>query len=224
MGNTYPHRVVFENAQSAFEYFYKKIMFQGSDWSNTKALFNQGFTILNPEDRSIDTPWRKWNPNYAEAEWLWYMSGNPSIDKLGELYGMIPKIWEQICNEHRLVNSNYGYQWDRNGQLQSCINELKGNWNTRKASISLFDGKEYHLYGKDTVCTYGIGFTIVDGKLNMTVTMRSNDLITGFCNDQYCFSKLQSLVAVEVGVEVGNYFHFAQNLHIYPRHYDIDSK
>ena len=24
---------------------------------------------------------------YAEAEWQWYLSGDPSISKLGELYG-----------------------------------------------------------------------------------------------------------------------------------------
>ena len=49
----------------------------------------------------------------------------------------------------------------------------------------------------------------------MSVVMRSNDLWYGFCNDQYCFSRLQSLVAREVGVEMGEYYHFAHNLHIY---------
>ena len=47
------------------------------------------------------------------------------------------------------------------------------------------------------------------------VTMRSNDLWYGFCNDQYCFSKLQELVATEVGLLVGSYYHFAHNLHLY---------
>ena len=67
----------------------------------------------------------------------------------------------------------------------------------------------------DTPCTYAIQFTIVDNKLNMCVTMRSNDLWYGFCNDQYCFSMLQQLVARELSVPVGTYFHFAHNLHLY---------
>ena len=34
----------------------------------------------------------------------------------------------------------------------------------------------------------------------MCVVMRSNDLWFGFCNDQYCFSKLQELVADTTGI------------------------
>ena len=42
-----------------------------------------------------------------------------------------------------------------------------------------------------------------------------NDLIFGFCNDQYCFSQLQKYVASKIGATVGDYYHFAQDLHIY---------
>jgi len=49
----------------------------------------------------------------------------------------------------------------------------------------------------------------------MSVVMRSNDLWYGFCNDQYCFSKLQELVSERTGYDVGTYYHFAHNLHIY---------
>jgi thymidylate synthase len=49
--------------------------------------------------------------------------------------------------------------------------------------------------------------------------MRSNDLVYGFCNDQYCFSKLQELVANRLNAQVGTYYHFAQNFHIYNRHF-----
>jgi thymidylate synthase len=70
-------------------------------------------------------------------------------------------------------------------------------------------------YKYDTPCTYAVQFTIVDNKLNMCVTMRSNDLWYGFCNDQYCFSRLQLLVADELEIRLGTYFHFAHNLHLY---------
>jgi thymidylate synthase len=49
----------------------------------------------------------------------------------------------------------------------------------------------------------------------MTVLMRSNDLWFGFCNDQYCFSKLQELIANKLNINVGWYYHFANNLHLY---------
>jgi thymidylate synthase len=56
---------------------------------------------------------------------------------------------------------------------------------------------------------------VVDGKLNMSVLMRSNDLWYGFCNDQFCFSKLQIDIADILQLEVGTYYHFAHNLHLY---------
>jgi len=49
----------------------------------------------------------------------------------------------------------------------------------------------------------------------MAVMMRSNDLWYGFCNDQYQFSNLQMYVAYETGCELGTYYHFAHNMHLY---------
>ena len=92
---------------------------------------------------------------------------------------------------------------------------LKKTPNTRQATISIFDGKEREKYDKDTPCTYAIQFTILDNKLNMCVTMRSNDLWYGFCNDQYCFSKLQLMVADKLEIRLCEYYHFAHNLHLY---------
>ena len=38
----------FYNANEAFEYFYKTISKYGTDFANTKALFNIGFAIHKP--------------------------------------------------------------------------------------------------------------------------------------------------------------------------------
>ena len=63
--------------------------------------------------------------------------------------------------------------------------------------------------------TYAIQFTITGQSLNMCITMCSNDLWYGFCNDQYCFSKLQELIANKLNISIGTYYHFTNNLHIY---------
>jgi thymidylate synthase len=97
---------------------------------------------------------------------------------------------------------------------------LRRNPNTRQATISIYDGKEMDQYKYDTPCTYAIQFTVVNDKLNMCITMRSNDLWYGFCNDQYCFAKLQELVAEETDYELGSYYHFAHNLHLYTKDQD----
>jgi len=206
----------FKNADEAFNFYYGVIPYEGERFDNTMAMFNQGFTILNPTDRMITNEARNFNVEYAEAEWQWYLSGDSSVDKLGEIYGKVPAIWERMAlGPKRLVNSNYGYQWERGHQLDKVVQQLKDNPNTRQAAISIYDGKEINKYRKDTPCTYAVQFTVLDNKLNMCVTMRSNDLWFGFCIDQYCFSKLQELVSERTKYDIGTYYHFAHNLHLY---------
>jgi thymidylate synthase len=211
----------FKTANEAFHYLMPYIVEHGVDFDNTRALFNVGFLIKDPHwCHSITNRngvKRDFNLKYAKAEWQWYLSGDDNINKLGELYGKIPEIWKRMANDYNLVNSNYGYQWKRENQLDNIIAMLKTNPKTRQAAISIYDAKEinYGNYTHDTPCTYAVQFTILNNKLNMCVTMRSNDLWYGFCNDQYCFSQLQIMVAEKLAIPVGTYYHFAHNLHLY---------
>ena len=209
--------IKFKNADEAFTYYKKQIPQWGVDFDDTKALFNIGFEMSDPTSRLITDERRDWKQEYAEAEWQWYLSGDNNIEKLGDIYGKVPEIWKRMADKYGNVNSNYGWQWKRDNQLDNVIAMLKTNPRTRQAAISIYDAKEinYGHYTHDTPCTYAVQFTIQAQHLDMCVVMRSNDLWYGFCNDQYCFSKLQELVAVETGLLIGSYYHFAHNLHLY---------
>ena len=176
---------VFRNANTAYEYLHDQILQHGVDFGDTKALFNVGFYMTDPMDNRITNRERKWSEEYAEAEWEWYMTGDPNINTLGNLYGKVPEIWKRMADEDGNVNSNYGWQWERTSQLSIVVQMLKDNPDTRQAAISIYDAKEISDYTNDTPCTYAVQFTIVHGRLDMCVTMRSNDLWFGFCNDQY---------------------------------------
>ena len=206
---------IYRTADKAFYHLYDVISDNGIDYDETKALFNIGFYIREPWSNKIETTYREWKEDYAEAEWQWYLTGDRNVKKLGEIYGMVPKIWEKMADLDGNVNSNYGYQWNRNNQLDYVVDKLKKHKHTRHAAISIYDGKEHSKFATDTPCTYAVQFTNIENRLNMCVTMRSNDLWYGFCNDQYQFSKLQELVCKETGLDMGTYFHFAHNLHIY---------
>jgi thymidylate synthase len=210
----------FKSATEAFEYYYFLINHLGLKSNNTKMIYNTGFLIENPMDNDIKTPWRKFNKSYAEYEFNWYLSQNRSVRDIKK----IAKIWDTMHSGDDIVNSNYGWQWNRNNQLDYVINELKRDPTSRRAVLTIYDGKEHDQYKFDTPCTLSIVFCINDNKLCMTVTMRSNDLVFGFCNDQYCFSKLQNIVANELKKEIGWYYHFAQNLHIYEKHFKLHER
>lgn len=205
------------NAQQAFEHIYISLNDNGIIRNNTKCFYNYGFYILNPENNIINTKFRKWNKNYAEREWNWYLSENPN----GEEISKHAPIWKNHMDLKGNIRSNYGWQWNRNDQLNNVINKLKLDAFTRQAVISIYDGKEIDTYDFDTPCTNSIHFQIIENKLCMTVNMRSNDLWFGFCNDQYCFSKLQIMVSNELNLKVGWYYHFCSNMHLYDSYFDL---
>jgi len=211
-------KMMFDTANDAFEYYYNEIKFNGIKFDDTKALFNQGFYINQPQNNLINSNIRNWNLNYAMYEWAWYLNANPNANEIAKR----GKIWLDHMDVNGNVNSNYGYQWSQKNQLQNIINKLKNKSDTRQAWITIYDGKQIddstatdNGYQTDTPCTLNIGFSIINDNLCMSVLMRSNDLWFGFCNDQFCFSNLQQEVANELNLNVGWYYHYAHNLHLY---------
>lgn len=205
-------RTEFKNANAAFNHFYNKLDRLDVGTNGTSRLINVGFYIKDPTNREICSPFRKWSEKYAQREWLWYMSGNRSVEELKKH----APIWDQMHNGDNLVNSNYGALWQENGQLDKCIKQIEENrGGDRQIWLTLFDGKRKDRYEFDTPCTLNIGFEVENGKLHMRVYMRSNDIWYGFCNDQYCFSMLQEMVAARCGLKVGWYYHHVADLHLY---------
>jgi thymidylate synthase len=210
--------MLYKNATEAFEVLFVDIMQTNEDFAGTKAVFNEVFTLANPSDKVINTPERKFNTDYAEYEWNWYLKGDRDASEIAER----AKIWKQMMVEGTTeVNSNYGYFWNKNYQLSRVIQELKTNKETRRAIVVHYDINELDRYKHDTPCNDVLNFYIKDDKLHLTVFARSIDLVFGFCNDQYTFAKLMEMVAFQLDIPVGEMTWMITNLHIYPRHYDM---
>tara|TARA_B100001057_G_scaffold500649_1_gene616886 strand:+ start:64 stop:885 length:822 start_codon:yes stop_codon:yes gene_type:complete len=188
--------------------------------SKQKEIIFENFELTDPTNIDINLSGRKFNKNYAVAEWLWYASANPSSKNIGKL----AKIWKIISDDHQQVESNYGVylkpQW--NWVKNEIINDL----DTRRATFVI--NQPYHKYKNisDYPCTQYIQFFVRENKLHIGVNMRSNDLIYGLCNDVFTFSLFQQMMLNELNqsglnLEIGSYFHFAGSLHIYDHHYEM---
>jgi len=213
----------FSTATEVFDYYYDNILLNWSNFAGTKTLFNNGFYIMwtSEGSRIVSTDFRNLEVDYIKAEWKWYLSGDPSVNKLWEIYGKVPAIWKRMADEEGNVNSNYWTRWMEGWQLEYVINELKNNPESRRACITIFDGKNHEKYSKDTPCTMGISFFILDWKLEISVMMRSNDLWFGTPIDVYCFSMLQKMVAEALWIQMWWYHHFNVNFHLYERHWEM---
>lgn len=173
---------------------------------------------------------RNFNLKYAKQEWLWYLRGN-KFDSSIEQYAT---MWKKLQQPDGSYYSNYGqYIFGSNGdkttQFGYVIETLKADPDSRRASITLL--QPHHLFAENTdvVCTYAINFTIEDCKLNMTVMMRSNDVIFGFTNDAFCFTQLYILVFKILEHKYswllkGTYTHFTNSMHVYDRHFKMISE
>ena len=123
-------RTKFKNANEAYNYFHDLIIREGVPFDDTRALFNVGFTLANPLQNKIHNVERKWNIKYAEREWQWYLSGDPNAEDIAKK----APIWYKMMDADGNVRSNYGWQWQRNNQLDYVIGKLR----THKELITVY--------------------------------------------------------------------------------------
>src|ERR1035437_7164292 len=124
----------FVNANAAFGYYYYYIQKYGMRIENTLALLNVGFYLDHPIENFITVDFRNWKVGYAEKEWQWYLSENPSAEEISKS----APIWRQHMDSEGKVNSNYGYQWSRGRQIDYVVRELKRNSSSRRALLTMY--------------------------------------------------------------------------------------
>lgn len=107
------------------------------------------------------------------------------------------------------------------GQLGNVVELLKRDSSSRQAVMTFFDAsRDLNRVKLDIPCTISAQFLLRDGKLELGISMRSNDLWLGTPYDFVQFSILQAAVAQALEVEVGRYVHRAGSLHLYVRDYE----
>lgn len=180
-------------------------------------------TILRkPTNNVMKSSIRNLSMKYAVGEMLWYMSANNNLSEIQKY----TKNWDRMSDDGKTVNSNYGYCIRKKfgfNQWQTVIDELKVNPSSRRAVIHIKDASKKSFFSKDMNCTVYLQFLIRDNKLNMYVSMRSNDIWLGFPYDVFQFTCMQILMSMELGIEVGEYVHSVGSLHLYQRNLPSNS-
>jgi len=206
--------------------------------------------IVNPTDRYITIPARKWNKTLPWAESLWMVLGMNDLhslvgDYLKSLYtyaddghtwrgGYGPRIrgFSGIATDYNVsspktrdVARGYVKTVD---QLKYVVDAIKRDPYTRQAIIQIgdpvkdcFDYDDKIKQTKDFPCSRTLQFMVVDGRLNCSLTIRSNDLMYGLSAvNTTNFTLMQEYIANILGIPVGKYYMFINNLHIYKPHLD----
>jgi thymidylate synthase len=128
-----------------------------------------------------------------------------------------------FAEDNGLFHGAYGPR--TNGQYEVIIDRLQQDPDSRQAVVTIWN-PQYDLQPakRDYPCTVLHQFRIRDGKLNMSVYMRSNDVWLGAAYDFFQFTRVQIAMASVLGVEPGTYNHHVGSLHIYEQHYEAAEK
>lgn len=190
-----------------------------------KELEHYTYTVP-PGVRFMSFPSRKFNLNYLKTEFLWYLKGDLYDTSIGDH----AKIWRGIVHPDGYLNSNYGHYVFTEKGIFWVVAELTKDMDSRRASITILN-QEKHLKSDqlDVPCTYALNFRIREGRLNMSVHMRSQDCVFGMGNDLPCFSFIHEMVytlllSIYPELKFGLYTHTADSFHIYERHYEMLDK
>ena len=170
-----------------------------------------------PTERVVFWDQRDANPFFHLYESLWMLAGRNDVEGPA---GYVENM-RNFSDDGVTFHGAYGYRWRRHfnrDQLLEVIRALKANPDDRRQVVSMWDANaDLGRVGKDLPCNLQALFQIaVDGRLDMTVTNRSNDLVWGaYGANAVHFSYLMEFVARGIGVEVGVYRQVSNNLHGY---------
>lgn len=205
------------------------------------------FKITDPTARIVTIPERKWFKTLPYAESLWIASGRNDLAYITHYL----KRMADFSDDGVYMRGGYGPRYrDYNGsiedyhietinvrqkgsvdQLRYVVECFKQDIETRRAVISFgdpmkddFDGEGNLKLSRDIPCTRELHFMKQpdSNKLDLIVKMRSNDLIWGASAvNVFNYTFMQDYVAAILGLELGSYYHMADNFHYYERHNEM---
>jgi len=149
---------------------------------------------------------------------------------------------KEFADNNKTLNGAYGYRW-RNAsqgqkagqqsweenykfdQLQFLIRHLKETPNSRRSVLQMWNVEDDLLkidVSSDVCCNTNAYFLVEDEKyLNMTVCNRSNDMVWGMLGANVVhMSFLLEYMAAHLGLKVGTYNQFTNNLHVYTERWE----
>lgn len=172
-------------------------------------VYDDEFRLLSLKKRNI-------NPFFALVEYSWMIIGENNVKPLKNFISN----YNIYTDDGYKLNGAYGHRikyYFGFDQIESVINILKSDKNSRRAVVSLWSSDDLGKESNDLPCNTQIFFKIINGKLDITVINRSNDLFLGLPYDIFVFYMLQSYISRALCLENGIQRHYIDSLHVYKK-------
>lgn len=177
----------------------------------------------NPANRVLVCAARDANPFFHLFESLWMLAGRNDL-KFPQTF---VKSFDKFSDDGVTLHGAYGHRWREwfgYDQLEWLADALRTDPTTRRAVLTMWDGwadlSVASHGGVDVPCNTHAYFDTLDGKLNMTVLCRSNDMILGAYGANIVhFSMLLEYMSAATGIPMGIFRQFSNNFHAYTQLY-----
>ena len=202
---------------------------QNSRLGKILEIMKVSISIENSRDRWTVNRKPMISPAFAIAEVFWILDGSNEADFINTWNPLLKKY----AGDNRNYYGAYGERLKYNlgfDQIQRAYETLKKNPNSRQVVLQIWDGKKDLPYNdgnpnsEDIPCNTISLLKVRDNKLEWSQIMRSNDLFRGTPYNFIQFTTLQEIMAGWLKVDIGEYFHFTDSLHVYKSDIKIFSK
>ena len=162
--------------------------------------------------------------DYADTFYRWMMNGCTDSVELVEKYPNITRFMEKPKSDQLPQNFNTFYGPRILSQLPYIEQELKTNPDTRRAVIMILDKGDLELLDKHEAlefpCTDSATFFIRDGKLNVHVHMRSQNMAQILKLDMYLWGRFTCELAQKLGMNFGKFTSSIVSAHVFKKDFN----
>jgi thymidylate synthase len=204
----------------------------------TKELLHVTTAIKDPRQRVVFA--RAINPALAIAEVIWILAGS---DDLSFIKFWNPR-WSKFSDNGVTLCGAYGYRIGSQPALTREQEKSLRHWNSEQKPLDqlkmAYEALSHYPYSRQVVlqfwdknqdmpnptvrsrdvpCNLVSHLLIRNQRLEWLQVMRSNDFYWGFPYNIITFTVLQEIVSGWLGIDVGEYVHISDSLHVYERHW-----
>jgi thymidylate synthase len=180
-----------------------------SHGKGTIEIIGYAMGMDQSQNRIIHSTERPLNLGYCIGNFFYQMLGTKDVAPI-EYYNPLAK---KFSDDGTILHGTYGPRIVR--QIRSVIELLKGDPNTRRAVVTVFDGRVDHDDSKDIPCPVSMQFLVRDDRLHCLAMFRSQNALMVFPYDIFLFTMIHEWIAAQVGIQVGIYTQYTGSHHIY---------
>ena len=188
------------------------------DGREIKEVYSVVFRFLRPQEGILCVEGRPYSPAFAVAEMLWNLTADVDdwLCKYNRKYAKYFTAGQLLSGYGaRLMNWSGGVN-----QIERAVSLLKRCPDSQHANLVIFDPSVDLSGPKFVPCITMIKLRLRHGRLYCSSFLRAQDIWLGFPYDVFLLLNIFQLIAIELGVEMGEYHHYCDVLRLYEENFN----